>query len=381
MYRLTVALLLSWLIIFSVGCSTEADPEPPLEELTAESAITSNKAETELLALAQKYYENQLYAIARDSFQALIDTYPLTRWREFAEIKIADSLFESGEYPEAAQSYKAFVDAHPASDSNSYMLTQLGRCYKLQYRGVGRDIGYLQEGMKYFSELEKKFPQHAYGALAREYRFELEKLMAEHEMSIISYYKKQGETAAYEARLAAYNETWKPILEQLAAAERQEELEPEVIQERSLVVVENTLVQSDQELSSPESSEIDLSLVRARAREILFEAGDEINPDGKSKNRITEVTCKAGDSAYRISIFLSEQIPQEEFESRYFPNESGELSIAIPNSSARARAISCFGDKDLRLSKTGNLRVHPASGEATVISLANPPRALVVVSN
>lgn len=365
------------------GCSSKSEEKPKIEELSGGSAITSDKGEQELFELARKHYENGLYAISRDSFQALIDTYPLTDKREYAEIKIADTYFEVGEYDAASQSYKAFIDSHPASSSLPYMLAQLGRCFRLMYRGVGRDVSNLEQGLKYFKELEAKFPGTQYGRIAGEFRRELEKALAEHEMAIVEFYHKQGNEEAYQARLTRYNEEWLPVLAQAEAEQRQAQDLPAVqevtLQGHEPHVPETTSHSNSDVAQRDVGRQIDLSAVRARARDILLEHGASSDDESGGGNRVTEVRCHNNERR-EIYVYFRDEVEQafRELETQTLqPTTDSKLTIAFPKTSARQKQLSCFSKEDLTVASDGSITLSGIDSQAEIMMLSNPPRALI----
>ena len=196
-----VGLLLSLSIL--PGCSSKSPDEPTelMDKTEKEQReIALDTPENELLETGKKYFNSELYSLARQNFEALKTGYPNSSSVDFSEIKIADCMFETGSYTEAAKAYEAFVRVHPTHPSASYMLYRAARSTQLSYTGVGRDPAPLRRAIDLVDRLVKEYPHSPYETPALENKREMFENLVEHEKRISHFYEKKNFDSAADAR-------------------------------------------------------------------------------------------------------------------------------------------------------------------------------------
>lgn len=195
------------------GCWSSSTPEPEAEgeakEIKQKDAADSSDApEGELVSLAKRLYEAQMYSIARDSLQSLKDRYPLGAYATFAEIKVADSYYFNGEYNEAAKFYEGFMKSYPGSPDLPYVELQAARSHIKSARGTGRDRQPLERGLTILDGIVERYPGTPYATAAKQERIPIIEQLAEYDRLIIDFYQKRENTAAVEFREKQYKERW-----------------------------------------------------------------------------------------------------------------------------------------------------------------------------
>lgn len=367
MNRLTPTLCLTFLLL--IGCSSSKTPDEPKEikeESSSETSISLDTPEQTLLEDGKRYFDRELYSLARENFQALKSAYPTSQYAEFAEIKIADCLFETGDYPEAAKNYEDFTKQRPAASAAPYMLFKAGRSYQLAHRGVGRDSQPLEKSREIFDQLLANYPQSNYDVQARAYRKEVVDKLAAHEQRIGRFYEKTGVEEASRARAKYFDDKWVPVIKEVDFKPPTQEAVPEGA---PVTVVETT----NSSVASPGKNRI--------AGTSSFNSPSQPKSDvAYTSARITKVECGASgaDGAY---IYFDRTFPSlDTFRkpTRVIPTD-GSVSIRLNGVRSPSQTSSCFSKDDLTLSEDGSI-VLKSTGAATVFSLASPPRLFISIS-
>jgi outer membrane protein assembly factor BamD len=142
--------LLFW-AIFIGGCATD-------------SAVSKKKEKTpdELMAEGMKFYEDEYYLSAIETFQKIIDRYPYSKHIAEAELKVADSQYYQGNYDEAFDAYNEFHRLHPKNPKIPYVFYQKGMCHFKQVGTIDRDQWHTLQAKDEFERLNKTFPNSEY---------------------------------------------------------------------------------------------------------------------------------------------------------------------------------------------------------------------------
>jgi outer membrane assembly lipoprotein YfiO len=217
MNRFLTLFLFSLLLL---ACSSK-NPEEPTELMDKiekeQREIALDTPENELLEDGKKYFNSELYSLAKQNFEALRTGYPNSSAVDFAEIKIADCMFESADYIEASKAYESFVRLRPTHPSASYMLYRAGRTAQLSFTGVGRDPAPLQRSLDLFNRLLKEYPSSPYEAAALENKKEILEDMVAAEKRIQHFYEKKSFDEAAKLREEAVEKNLSPQLKSIPA--------------------------------------------------------------------------------------------------------------------------------------------------------------------
>ena len=205
--------LYSCLLLLLAGCSASTPDNEP-KEVTKASLTVSAADQLQLLKDAEEAYEKELYTIARENFQKLHNSYALGPYAEFAQIKIADSYFIQGQYSSAATAYEGFIKEHPASVSLEYALTMAGRSFQLSNHGVGKDPSSLTRALEFYNRVISDYPTGIYSREVSQYQQEVRITLAQHDESLLNFYHKTGQDAAYAKRLVEYKDKWQDLIAQ-----------------------------------------------------------------------------------------------------------------------------------------------------------------------
>lgn len=362
--------------------------EPKATELVPPEANRIDAPQDSLFQEGKRLYSSGLHKVAKDSFVSLKNSYPIGPYAEFAEIKAADSEFELREYASAALLYEDFVKNHPGSEATPYMLLQAGLSHLFSSRGVGRDITTLEKSHEHLSKLIELYPGSPYFDTAKRYKLEIEQKMAESEALVRDFYKKQNKTKAYEARQRYYDEKWGNILE------RNEGTDTTKVAASSSTVAANPigsppLIRAMARVPTKERASLQSSRVAAGVPASVSsseEIDQQANPlEARTAYRIHKVDCKDG-TQKMVLFYLNKEFQELSFieKHRKVPSQDGRITLSLPDTSfADTSAISnsddCFGSADLKLQEAGRVSLD-AAGSATLMTLSNPPRLALVLS-
>ncbi|NMC62670.1 MAG: outer membrane protein assembly factor BamD [SAR324 cluster bacterium] len=356
-------------IIFLVACSSKKDQTPTeISEQKSTSGVSLDSPEAVLFKKAQELYQNQLYSLAIEHFEALRTGYPLGPYGEYAEIKLADCRFEQSEYELAAQGYEDFIKSHPISRSIPYALFRAARSYQLANRGVGRDPVSLENSAKYYQRLLTEYPDSFYTLAAAENQKEVLEKLAEHEKKIISFYEKKNKLDAVGVRTSAYNSLVNPKLvtaRKLAEDEKgKEEAKSETEANENKKEAHPGSEENSEQNSNPQ-------LVPTLKIEAAIE----------EKARIREIRCETP-SSYRqnVFVFLEGKIDGvliEKMNANLKP-VLGKLVIRIPELRMEPFSKDCFTSQDLSVTSEGEIQLK-SDKSAKVLSLKHPDRILIIL--
>lgn len=190
------------------GSSEEKKEEEKVHELTDPNKPGLDTPEGELFEEAQHYFQLGLYTVARDSFEALHNSYPVGAYSEFAELKIADTYYENNDFAEAAKRYEEFLKGHPASDASAYALLRAARSHHLANKGVGRDIASLQKAKELYDQLLSTYPSSMYAEGAAAWREEVRSRLAAQDKLVLEFYRRHEKEKAAEARAKEFARQW-----------------------------------------------------------------------------------------------------------------------------------------------------------------------------
>ncbi len=171
----------------------------------------------EQLVDAKDLYEKRLFALAAESFRKLRDSYNRNSlefgnsYREFAQLKLADSLFFGQDFGGAIREYEQFINEFPKSTNLAYAILQVGHSNQHLSPGIGRDRTYLERSVAAFEQVWKKHPNSRYARVALEHFEQCQNQLKKHHEMVRSYYENQTLPHAARARLKAERLTEKQI--------------------------------------------------------------------------------------------------------------------------------------------------------------------------
>ncbi len=197
------------------ACGSVNEPATLDPKATAEQMYQEAKSEL----------DSGSYARAVKLFEALQARYPYGRYAQQAELEIAYANYKDQENELALSAIDRFLKQHPTHQNVDYALYLKGLVNFIDDRSLfasiarqnmaERDPKAARESFEAFRDLVTRFPASRYANDARDRMAYLVVALADHDLSVATYYYKRG------AYLATVNRA-KAVIEQYANTDRVE---------------------------------------------------------------------------------------------------------------------------------------------------------------
>ena len=172
--------------LFSGGCAGKAINE-------SDPAAVYQAAEEDI--------EDAKYELALEKLRMVKNKFPYSNYSAKAKLRIGDVQFQQENYLEAAASYEGFRDLHPNHESVTYAMFRTGESYYQDIPGnIARDLTSAQKALDAFNHFLERFPQDPQTQTARERVKSIRNTLAEKELYIASFYRRQDQVQSARAR-------------------------------------------------------------------------------------------------------------------------------------------------------------------------------------
>jgi outer membrane protein assembly factor BamD len=162
----------------------------------------------ETYSTANEAFDAGAYEIAVEQYKILLDEHPFDENAVEAETKIALSYYLMDRYAEAIAAFSDFERMHPTSPNVPLVTYYLGMSYLKQMRPIDRDQSASGSAHAYFQAVIDRYPDSPWAARAELRRRECEEALALHELYVASFYLRQKNLTAAEARLLNLMESY-----------------------------------------------------------------------------------------------------------------------------------------------------------------------------
>jgi outer membrane protein assembly factor BamD len=204
MKRSSIRCICGVLALFVAGCSGT------VKRLSAKAYYTQ----------ASEAYTDDDYLTAADSYQELLDQYPLNPYAEESQLKIAYSRYLSKKYTEALGSFSDFERSYPTSSHLPFVQYYRGMSYLEQMRSIDRDQSVTEKANDFFQVVADRHRDSPFATLAEEKSRLCRESMAAHELYVVDFQLKRNATMAAKARLRLLIEEYPETDSAVAALER-----------------------------------------------------------------------------------------------------------------------------------------------------------------
>lgn len=150
---------------------------------------------------ANEAYTDDDYLTAADSYQELLDQYPLNPYAEESQLKIAYSRYLNKKYTEALGSFSDFERSYPTSSYLPFVQYYRGMSYLEQMRSIDRDQSVTEKADDFFQVVADRHRDSPFATLAEEKSRLCRESMAAHELYVVDFQLKRNATMAAKARL------------------------------------------------------------------------------------------------------------------------------------------------------------------------------------
>jgi outer membrane protein assembly factor BamD len=169
---------------------------------------------------ANKAYTGEDYLTAADSYQELLDQYPLNPYAEESQLKIAYSRYLNKKYTEALGSFSDFERSYPTSSHLPFVQYYRGMSYLEQMRSIDRDQSVTEKANDFFQVVADRYRDSPFATLAEEKNRLCRESMAAHELYVVDFQLKRRATMAAKARLRVLIEEYPETDSTVFALER-----------------------------------------------------------------------------------------------------------------------------------------------------------------
>lgn len=151
---------------------------------------------------AERQLARERYAEAREALEQLVERHPESELVPLARLLIGESYYREREYGRAAREFEAFMTlypGHPVADLAQY---RLARSYYDQMPTLERDQAVTARALTEFEKLLRQYPESRYAPDAIVKMEACRLRLAQKELWVADYYRRQGKL---EAALARYD--------------------------------------------------------------------------------------------------------------------------------------------------------------------------------
>jgi len=165
-----------------------------------------------LFDAAERDVSNDKYLFALDKFRKVKNKFPYSKLSVLSQLRIADLYYLQESFPEAASSYELFLELHPKHEKASYALYRVGESHLAATPTIiDRDLSSAHKALDAFNSFLRKHPSEDLSNKAREKVVEIRNKLAEKELMIGNFYKREEKFLAaqkrYEKIIELYPET------------------------------------------------------------------------------------------------------------------------------------------------------------------------------
>ncbi len=152
----------------------------------------TGKTEAEVLYKeAKQLSEDGHYLLATEKLNKIKSEHPYSFYATPAELLQADVYFLQESYVESAAVYLLFRDMHPKHERLDYVIYKIAESYYMQMpETFDRDLAAGHQAIKYFKELQEKYPKSEYIIDAQKKISYCEEMIIKKEKYIADFYYK-----------------------------------------------------------------------------------------------------------------------------------------------------------------------------------------------
>jgi outer membrane protein assembly factor BamD len=359
------SLLCLALVLMQQGCSSKE--EAKITEIPTTAGTVKEEPATLLFEQGKRQFSLGTFLVARETFQSLIDSYPLSPYTEFAEIKIADTFFELNDFADAALKYEEVLTKHPGSTAVPYLLLRAGRSHHLSSKGPGRDTTPLRKALEHYDKLLSAYPDSMYADAAGKFKRKVQLSLVKHVELVAAYYKKRNYQAAYEARQDSLKKEWGDLLNTAKSGPASPALLHAKRADDQKAPPSPVLVSGVRETESNElSSSVFKQTVAAEHPPVSIVDGF------KTVLQVAEVKCSP-EKTPAVVFFFNRGISKAFDKDKTLSSSNGQLNFNLAEPLRTEMVINCFKEQDLTINKEGLVTLM-GEHQFKPLTLNHPPR-------
>jgi outer membrane protein assembly factor BamD len=173
---------------------------------------------------ANEAYTTDDYVTATESYQELLDQYPLNPYAEEGQLKIAYAHYLNKKYAEALAAFSDFERSYPTSSHLAFVQYYRGMAYLEQMRSIDRDQSVAEKANDFFKVVLDRYRDSPFAPLAEEKSRYCRESIAARELYVIDFQIKRLAMMAARARLRVLIEEYPETDSTVFALERLQNL-------------------------------------------------------------------------------------------------------------------------------------------------------------
>lgn len=184
------------------------------------SGTVKRPAAKEYYEKANEAYASDDYVTAAESYQDLLDQYPLNPYAEEGQLKIAYAHYLNKKYAEALGAFSDFERSYPTSSHLPFVQYYRGMSYLEQMRSIDRDQSMAEKANDFFRVVTDRHRESPFATLAEEKSRFCRESIAARELYVVDFQIKRNAMMAARARLRALIEEYPETDSTVFALER-----------------------------------------------------------------------------------------------------------------------------------------------------------------
>lgn len=173
---------------------------------------------------ANEAYTTDDYVTAAESYQELLDQYPLNPYAEEGQLKIAYAHYLNKKYAEALSAFSDFERSYPTSSHLPFVQYYRGMSYLEQMRSIDRDQSVAEKANDFFKVVTDRHRDSPFAPLAEEKSRFCRESIAARELYVIDFQIQRYARMAAKARLRVLIEEYPETDATVFALERLQSL-------------------------------------------------------------------------------------------------------------------------------------------------------------
>jgi len=144
--------------------------------------------------------EKKKYSDAAEYFQNTIREGDNTELIMKGNIQLGNAYFLDKEYASAIPVYQGYLDIYPDGPDEALAMKNLALSYYNQLSSIDRNLGKMENALKYFMMLKNKYPEYADDVSPNEKVAEIRGMLAERELYVLRFYVRIKQPQCAQAR-------------------------------------------------------------------------------------------------------------------------------------------------------------------------------------
>lgn len=172
-----------------------------LSSMLAACGAEKTLSDKEYAQKASESMKEEVYDLAIQQYQKLLEEYPFSDYSEEAQLKIGQAQYENKQYAEAIASFQDFQRMHPTNPNLALTEYYSALAYIDQMGDAVRDQRAAENAQAHLQTLLQRYPESPFSTEAKARLKKCREVLANHELDIGKFYLIWTNPIGAEARL------------------------------------------------------------------------------------------------------------------------------------------------------------------------------------